>query len=223
MKINVSDGFVELIDHMGDDLAIVNAARVSYAGESKDWSDRDERLLRYLWEHNHSSPFRHGSLKFRIKAPIFVLRQWMKHQVGCAWNEQSARYTEIKESFFYPDCFRLQDTKNKQSSIGQLDDEKEDQALTLFVESYQVAYSNYLRLLDMGVCREQARIVLPVGTYSECIWSASTQAVMHFLKLRLDSHSQFEMQEFAKAVYDIASTIFPKTMELINAMPKMSE
>ena len=223
MKINVSDGFVELIDHMGDDLAIVNAARVSYAGESKDWSDRDERLLRYLWEHNHSSPFRHGSVKFRIKAPIFVLRQWMKHQVGCAWNEQSARYTEIKESFFYPYCFRLQDTKNKQSSIGQLDDEKEDQALTLFVESYQVAYKNYLHLLDMGVCREQARIVLPVGTYSECIWSASTQAVMHFLKLRLDSHSQFEMQEFAKAVYDITKPLFPKTMELINAMSQMPE
>ena len=147
----------------------------------------------------------------------------MKHQIGCAWNEQSARYTEIKESFFYPDGFRLQDTKNRQSSIGQLDDEKEDRALTLFAESYQVAYKNYLHLLDMGVCREQARIVLPVGTYSECIWSASTQAVMHFLKLRLDSHSQIEMQEFAKAVYDIASTIFPKTMELINAMPQMPE
>jgi thymidylate synthase (FAD) len=78
-------------------------------------------------------------------------------------------------------------------------------------------------LLELGVCREQARIVLPVGTYSECIWSASTQAVMHFLKLRMDHHSQFEMQEFAKAVYDIASTIFPKTMELINAMPTMPE
>jgi thymidylate synthase (FAD) len=200
---------------MGDDLAIVNAARVSYAGESKDWSDRDEKLLRYLWDHDHTSPFRHGHVKFRIKAPIFVLRQWMKHQVGCAWNEQSARYTEIKESFFYPDHFRLQDTKNKQSSSGQLDDEREDQALSLLAESYQVAYSNYLRLLDMGVCREQARIILPVGTYSECIWSASVQAIMHFLNLRLDSHSQFEIQEFAKAVYDITKHLFPKTLELV--------
>ena len=99
MKIKVNDGFVELVDHMGDDLAIVNAARVSYAGESKEWTNKDEKLLRYLWDHNHSSPFRHGNIKFRIKAPIFVLRQWMKHQVGCAWNEQSARYTKIEESF----------------------------------------------------------------------------------------------------------------------------
>lgn len=223
MKINVSDGFVELVDHMGDDLAIVNAARVSYAGSSDKWTDRDDKLLKYLWEHDHTSPFRHGHVKFRIKAPIFVLRQWMKHQVGCAWNEQSARYTKIEESFFYPDHFRLQDSKNKQGSGGYLDDNREDEALTLLAQGYQVAYYNYLRLLDLGVCREQARMILPVGIYSECIWSASTQAIMHFLKLRLDHHSQFEMQEFAKAVYTIASSIFPKTMELIDAMPKMPQ
>jgi len=223
MKVNVSDGFVELVDHMGDDLSIVNAARVSYAGASDEWTDRDENLLRYLWDHNHSSPFRHGNIKFRIKAPIFILRQWMKHQVGCAWNEQSARYTKIEESFFYPDHFRLQDSKNKQGSSGRLDDNREDEALTLLAQGYQVAYYNYLRLLELGVCREQARMILPVGIYSECIWSASTQAIMHFLKLRLDHHSQFEMQEFAKAVYNIASSIFPKTMELIDAVPKMSK
>ena len=142
MKIEVNDGFVELIDHMGDDLAIVNAARVSYAGESKEWTGKDEKLLRYLWDHNHSSPFRHGNLKFRIKAPIFVLRQWMKHQVGCAWNEQSARYTEIKESFFYPEHFRLQDTKNKQSSFGYLDD---DADMDIVPDSL---YDSLLDLLD---------------------------------------------------------------------------
>ena len=119
------------------------------------------------------------------------------------------------------DHFRLQDTKNKQGSSGYLDDNREDEALTLLAQGYQVAYYNYLRLLDLGVCREQARMILPVGIYSECIWSASTQAIMHFLKLRLDHHSQFEMQEFAKAVYTIASSIFPKTMELIDAVPKM--
>ncbi len=96
-------------------------------------------------------------------------------------------------------------------------------ALVLVAESYNLAYNNYEKLLEMGVCREQARMILPVGIYSECIWSASTQAIMHFLKLRMDSHSQFEMQEFAKAVYTIASTIFPKTMELIDAMPQMPQ
>jgi thymidylate synthase (FAD) len=85
----------------------------------------------------------------------------------------------------------------------------------LLAQGYQVAYYNYLRLLDMGVCREQARVILPVGTYSECIWSASIQAIMHFLNLRLDSHAQFEIQEFAKAVYDITKPLFPKTMELV--------
>ncbi len=162
MKINVSDGFVELVDHMGDDLAIVNAARVSYAGASDEWTDRDEKLLRYLWDHDHSSPFRHGNIKFRIKAPIFILRQWMKHQVGCAWNEQSARYTKIEDSFFYPEHFRLQDTKNKQSSNGYLDDDQDMNALVLVAESYNLAYNNYEKLLELGVCREQARMILPV-------------------------------------------------------------
>lgn len=123
----------------------------------------------------------------------------MKHQVGCAWNEQSAHDTPRLKRAFYPEHFRLQDSKNKQGSSGCLDDNREDEALTLLARGYQVAYYNYLRLLDMGVCREQARMILPVGIYSECIWSASTQAIMHFFKAcRMDSHSQFEMQEFAK-------------------------
>ena len=139
----------------------------------------------------------------------------MKHQVGCAWNEQSARYTEIKESFFYPEHFRLQDTKNKQSSFGHLDDDADMDALALLSETYTIAYCNYQKLLELGVCREQARMILPVGIYSECIWSASTQAIMHFLRLRLDETAQAEIREYAQAVCDITSSIFPKTMELI--------
>ena len=215
MKKIISDGFVEYVDHMGSDLSVVNAARVSFASISTSWTDRDGKLLKYLWDHEHTSPFRHSSISFRIKAPIFVLRQWMKHQVGCAWNEQSARYTEIKEGFYYPDHFRLQDTKNKQSSIGSLSDAEEDQALILIDEVYNLAYGNYQQLLKMGVCREQARIVLPVATYSECIWTASTQSIMHFLRLRLDENAQFEIREYAQAVCDITSSIFPKTMDLL--------
>ena len=215
MRIDIfNDGFVELVDSMGDDLKVVNTARVSYGKQSQDFTDKDMKLLNYLWDNEHTSPFRHCFLSFRIRAPIFVLRQWMKHQIGCSWNEQSARYTELKHGCFAPDTWRVQDTKNKQSSLGAIDDQ--DQAFSLMNDVYELAYSNYQKLIDLGVCREQARIVLPLGIYSECIWTTSLQGLLHFIELRSDKASQYEIQLYAQAVKQLAYDKFKHSIELLN-------
>lgn len=208
-----NDGFVRYEDHMGDDQRVVNSARVSYKKFKESWDSSDDKLLNYLWENEHTSPFRHPQITFVIRAPIFVLRQWMKHQVGCAWNEQSARYTELRNGFFTPQTWRIQSPKNKQSSYGEvLESEK---AFDILNNVYNTIEKGYDDLLSLGVCREQARILLPVASYSECMWTASLQAVMHFLKLRTDSASQEEIRQYAYAVEKITSLYYPKTMELL--------
>lgn len=216
MKIDVYEGFVELVDVFGDDLSIVNAARVSFSAEASEFTEKDQRLMRYLWQHDHTSPFRMASVKFRVKAPVFVLRQWMKHVIGCSWNEASARYTEIKEEFFKPTAWRLQHKTSKQSSYGETSTQISNEAFTRLDESYMLAYTNYKWMLEQGICREQARVLLPVGMYSSCIWKADLQAIMHFLTLRLDEHAQVEIQEFAKAIKQIVSTQFPQSIKLLD-------
>ena len=140
----------------------------------------------------------------------------MKHQVGCSWNETSARYVDMGESqAFRPVLWRLQDSKNKQSSLGILPRDEQMKATDLLEEAYEVAYKNYAQLIDMGVCREQARVMLPVGMYSKAIWTASLQAIMNFIELRLDDHAQKEMRDFAQAVIDLARIYFPRSMELV--------
>lgn len=217
-EISVYDGYVRVNQDsvLGSDLAVVNCARVSYDKLSLAWSERDEKLLKYLWENKHTSPFRHSFIRFEIKAPIFVLRQWMKHQVGCSWNEISARYVEMPEDeAFYPISWRYQDQKNKQSSTGELPIQDQDEAMDLLHESYKVSYRNYKKLIELGVCREQARVLLPVGMYSKAVWTASLQAIMNFLELRLDHHAQKEIRDYAEAVLNLTSSYFPKSMELI--------
>ena len=216
MKIDVFDGFVELVDVFGDDLSVVNSARVSFGAQTDEFTERDKKLMRYLWQHDHTSPFRMASVKFRVKAPVFVLRQWMKHVIGCSWNEASARYTEIKEEFFKPVTWRLQHKTSKQSSYGQVNEEISYEAFERLEASYSLAYTNYKWMLEHGICREQARVLLPVGMYSSCIWKADLQAIMHFLALRLDEHAQEEIREFAQAVKQIVCTLFPESMRLLD-------
>lgn len=212
-KIKVLDkGFVALVDSMGSDLSIVNSARVSFGKRTEKLRPRDEKLIKYLWEHKHSSPFRHASVQIHIKAPIFVLRQWMKHQVGCSWNEASGRYIEFAGDFYHPETYRLQSSDNKQGSYGQIP--KQDQAKSIYETSMVYALRDYTRLLELGVCKEQARMVLPLALYSECYWTCSLQALMHFLSLREDSHSQWEIQEYARAVRELVTPLFPISLTL---------
>lgn len=198
-------GFVRLVDKMimPADLKVVNAARISMGKQTEQMSERDERLIGYLADHDHTTPFRHSYVTFHIKAPVFVLRQWMKHQVGCSWNEISGRYVEFNANDSWApslDEWRMGAKNIKQGSAGALPLEASKEANEAYSEALKSAYKTYTELLDLGVCKEQARACLPLALFSECWWTASLQAVSHFLHLRLDSHAQLEIRDYAGAV-----------------------
>jgi thymidylate synthase (FAD) len=216
-EMNVLDrGFVKLVDHMGSDLSVVNAARVSFGKRKETFDEADEKLVRYLAEHDHTSPFRHTSLTFHVKAPIFVFRQWMKHRISSEFNEISGRYVEFGEDeFFVPETFRRQAKVNKQGSEGQIDGPAGADAQETFLAACRNAVAQYKHLISLGVCREQARCILPLGLYSEVYWTVSLQAVAHFIRLRTDGHAQWEIQQYAHAVARMVEEIFPVSLKAL--------
>ena len=221
-EIKVLDkGFVSLIDHMGSDLSVVNAARVSFGKKKEAFEEGDAKLMVYLAEHEHTSPFRHTALTLHVKAPIFVFRQWMKHRIGSEFNEISGRYVEFPEDeFFVPEAFRRQAKVNKQGSEGAIDPAQQARARSSYLESCRGAVAHYKELLALGVCREQARCVLPLALYSEVYWTVSLQAVAHFIRLRSDSHAQWEIQQYAAAVRSVVEPVYPVGLRALLADPK---
>jgi len=209
-------GFVRLIDHMGSDLSVVNAARVSFGKRKEVFDEADAKLITYLAEHDHTSPFRHTALTFHVKAPIFVFRQWMKHRIASEFNEISGRYVEFKEDEFYvPELFRRQAKVNKQGSEGEVEGAAAVQAHAVFLAACRNAVAQYKELIALGVCREQARCLLPLGLYSEVYWTVSLQAAAHFIRLRTDSHAQWEIQQYAQAVRQVVETVFPAGLKAL--------
>jgi thymidylate synthase (FAD) len=216
-EIRVLDrGFVRLIDHMGSDLSVVNAARVSFGKRKETFDDKDALLMDYLASHEHTSPFRHTALTFHVKAPIFVFRQWMKHRIASEFNELSGRYVEFPpDEFYVPEVFRGQAKVNKQGSEGEIPEAARERAASLYLESCRGAVANYKELISLGVCREQARCVLPLALYSEVYWTASLQSVSHFVRLRTDGHAQWEIQQYAATVRDLTEGIFPRGLHAL--------
>ena len=209
-------GFVRLIDHMGSDLSVVNAARVSFGKRKEALDEGDAKLIRYLSAHEHTSPFRHTAMTFHVKAPIFVFRQWMKHRIASEFNEISGRYVEFAEDeFFVPELFRRQAKVNKQGSEGALGASEEESAQMAYLASCRSAVAHYKELIALGVCREQARCVLPLALYSEVYWTVSLQAVAHFIRLRSDSHAQWEIQQYAAAVRSLVAPLFPASLKAL--------
>lgn len=209
-------GFVRLVDMMGSDLSVVNAARVSFGKRKDHFEDKDKKLIQYLAQHEHTSPFRHAYVQFHVKAPIFVFRQWMKHQVGCSWNEISGRYVEFPDDeFFIPTSFRQQSKDNKQGSEGEIEVNHRESARLAYETACKHAVAEYKNLLSLGVCREQARCILPLGLYSEVYWTTSLQAVAHFIRLRSEGHAQWEIQQYAHAVRALVETTFPASLEAL--------
>ncbi len=200
---------LELIRISGTDLDVVNAARVSYGKSSKHLSERDHTLISYLMEHGHTSPFEHNQLSFRVKAPLYVARQWMRHRMN-SYNEISYRYVKAPLEFYIPAYWRLQDTKNKQSSGGVYHDQ-------VLVEAYKhvlkTAVDAYEQLLKQGVSREQARGVLPLCTYTTFIYTCNLHSLMHFLKLRLHKAAQYEIQVYAQGMLELAQPYFPVSLK----------
>ncbi|OQA35682.1 MAG: Thymidylate synthase ThyX [Candidatus Dependentiae bacterium ADurb.Bin331] len=200
---------VELVRVSGSDLEVVNAARVSYGKVATQITERDKKLIYYLMQHKHTSPFEHNQLSFRIKAPIFVARQWMRHRMN-SYNEISYRYVKAPLEFYIPSNWRQQDPVNKQGSVGSF---KNEQLQAIYKKSIEQSVAAYEHLLNNGVCREQARGLLPVCTYTEFIYTTNLHSLMHFLKLRLHAGAQYEIQQFARAVLKLAQPHFPISLD----------
>ena len=226
MKSLVLDkGFIEVVDSLGSDLTVVNSARVSFGKRKEKFDKSDERLVRYLAKYKHYSPFRHLQVQFHIKAPEFVMRQWYKHVVGIettsngstkdhAWNEISGRYVPVEE-YYIPKIWRKQSDDNKQASEGELDNEQNSRAIHYYNTALTTTINMYDRLInDLGVAKEQARVILPLSQYTEVYWTASFQAIMNFIELRNEKTSQIEIQEYAKAMLKITHDTFPKITEI---------
>jgi thymidylate synthase (FAD) len=208
-KITVlNGGFVELLDTFGDDLTVVNAARVSFHKEATEMSPRDAKLVKYLADHNHITPFFHPQARFRIKMPIFVAREWFRHTVGFARNEVSRRYVDEKPEMYCPEIIRARDANLKQGSKPDPVDQH-DQAKALVQEMNEQALDAYERLLQMGTAPEVARTVLPQGMYTEFVETASLSAYARLCGLRLDPSAQWEIRQFADAVRQLLLPRFP--------------
>ena len=207
-------GFVGLVDHMGNDSAIAQAARVSYGKGTKS-VQTDRGLIRYLMRHEHTTPFEMCEIKFHLKLPIFVMRQLVRHRTA-SLNEYSARYSEITDEFYLPEPENLkpQSTTNKQGRDGELTDEQRAHIVADQLEAWDHSYNVYKQHIDsFGLARETARAILPVGGYTECYWKANLKNFLHMARLRMDSHAQWEIQEFARAMYELAKPHFPIACE----------
>lgn len=204
----LNGGFVELLETFGDDLTVVNAARVSFHKEVQEMTERDRKLVKYLAEHNHITPFFHPQARFRIKMPIFVAREWFRHQIGFARNEVSRRYVDEAVECYLPEVVRARDAKLKQGSKAESIEDNELGRM-LIQEANDDAIRIYNALLSKGVAPEVARTVLPQGMFTEFIETGSLAAYARLCTLRLDPGAQWEIRQYAEAVCDLLKPIFP--------------
>ena len=198
---------VELIDHMGSDASVVNAARVSFGKRIKEMSEGDTKLIRYLAKHNHWSPFGHASLQFRIKAPVFVARQLVKHQIGLTWNEISRRYVDTEPEFYEVDKWRGKPVDKKQGSSGEFDQQRLCDMAQSRVED--TALDAYQQLIQWGVAPEQARMILPQSMITEWYWSGTLYAFARICNLRCAEDAQYETRIVANLINDECEKLFP--------------
>jgi thymidylate synthase (FAD) len=207
-------GFVRLVDVMGNDASIVQAARVSYGSGTKQVNE-DRGLIRYLMRHLHTTPFEMVEFKFHVKLPIFVARQWIRHRTANV-NEYSGRYSEMKDEFYVPalDQVRAQSKTNKQGreDVAFAPDESE-RITEQLRQSQNQQYAEYQGLLETGLAREIARINLPVSNYTEWYWKIDLHNLFHFLRLRMDAHAQYEIRVYADAMAGIVKNIVPLAWE----------
>ena len=216
-------GFVGLVDHMGDDHAIDQAARVSYGLGTRSKSDT-RALLRYLMRNRHTSPFEMGEIKFHLRMPIAVARQLIRHRTANL-NEYSGRYSVLADEFYVPELDDIlpQSIINKQGRDGNFSKEKQQTVVATIKDAYKFSYDAYVSLLEEsvdednviipGVAREIARMVLPVGVYTELYWKMDLHNIFHLLGLRLDKHAQKETRVFAEAMYSLVKLLFPLASE----------
>lgn len=218
-------GFIAVKDYMGDDLSILQMARMSYGKGTKGLSD-DRALLRYLMRHHHTSPFEGCVIKLHVKLPIFVMRQWVRHRTA-SLNEYSARYSILPDEFYMPapELLAVQSKDNKQGRGDALSAEQSAEVLRILREDAERNFANYHKLLNAdeegnvidenaeGIARELARIGLPLSTYTQMYWQTNLHNLMHFLRLRADPHAQYEIRVFAEKMLDVMADWVPVTTE----------
>jgi thymidylate synthase (FAD) len=208
----LDDGFVRLDGHMGDDLSVANAARVSFGSRSDELDERNRGLIRFLMRERHGTPFEHNAFRFHIRCPIFVAREWFRHRVG-SFNELSGRYTELPEAFYLPaaEDVRTQVGKPGAYSFETVAPEVADRTRDTIREAYATAYRAYRAMLDEGIAKEVARAVLPVGIYTEFYWTVNARSIMNFLGLRNHETAQREIRAYAAAVEELWGAHMPVT------------
>ncbi len=218
------NGYIDLLDIFGDELTIVNAARVSFNVQHDTLENRDINLIKYLYKNKHMSPFRHVMLRFKIYAPEFVMRQLYKHVVGIeatsasvpvndsAFNEVSGRYVRVTE-FYTPSVWRVQHSDNKQGSGEPCDDSVQTIATNAYAAALAECLKAYTLLLDAGICFEQSRTILPLSQMTTVVWTCSLQALFNFIHLRNTSHAQAEIRAYAQIFDQILHDTFPNVYE----------
>jgi len=207
-------GFVRLVDYMGGDESIVQAARVSYGKGTKSVNE-DRGLIRYLMRHLHTTPFEMVELKFHCKLPIFVARQWIRHRTANV-NEYSGRYSVMKDEFYVPtlEAIHFQSEKNKQGrNEDEVPIEIRQQIIDELLSEQITSYSNYEKFLELNIARELARINLPVSLYTEWYWKIDLHNLFHFLRLRIDEHAQYEIRVYAEMMAEITKCVAPIAYE----------
>jgi thymidylate synthase (FAD) len=214
-EIKVLDkGFIRLVDYYGSDSRIVQSARVSYGAGTKTVRE-DKMLIEYLWMNEHTSPFEQVVFTFHCKLPIFVARQWIRHRTARV-NEISGRYSIMKEEFYVPaeDVISLQSKDNKQGrSKEEVPTELRTKVLNLINSNNSNSYENYKAMIEEGIAKELARISLPLNMYTEWYWQIDLKNLLHFLKLRMDAHAQYEIREYANAMAGIVKVVCPYVWE----------
>ena len=206
-------GFVRLVDSMGGDNAIVQAARVSY-GQGTSKVSQDRGLIRYLMRHRHTTPFEMVEFKFHCKMPIFVARQWVRHRTANI-NEYSLRYSEARDEFYYPEPknIQFQSALNKQGRSGEVPKDLKQKVLDYFKDISERSFSMYQELNEAGIARELARSILPVNIYTEWYWKNDLHNLLHFIGLRSDNHAQYEIRVFSDAMASSVKLIAPHAWE----------
>lgn len=222
LKDNISS--VELVQSVGTDKSVVNSARVSFGGDNNaELDSKDIKLIKYLLKHNHMSPFEHNSLTFKIVTPLFVARQWMRHRIGVSYNEISGRYVEVEDRVYTPIDFRQQAKSNRQASIEANSNLDQYKAHSIWEEAYKKSKETYDELLRLGVTREQARGILPQAMFTEFYFTCNLRSLIHFINLRDHEGAQWEIQQYAKAMYQLAQPIFPETFAALEEIENAKE
>ena len=210
-------GWIGLIDHMGTESTITNAARVSFGKMKETFDEKDNVLLKYLIENKHLTPLEHVKFTFSVHCPLFVRGQWHRHRAGWSYNEISRRYTEVDMEYYIPENFRVQSENNKQASLENSVIEKNQEACEIYAKFVKDCHNAYEKLLEIGVCKEQARGILPQTMFTTFWATVDLRNLIHFIELRDDDHAQKEIRDYAKAMKELVRPYVPHVIEYLES------